>query len=61
MSVISPTDKLIRKLRKKLRQIENLEFLGRNNLNEEELLKVSYLSVIFIMIFFFYCVFFLNM
>ena len=57
MSVISPTDKLIRKLRKKLRQIENLEFLGRNNLNEEELLKVSYLSVIFIMIFFFYCFF----
>ncbi|XP_046464232.1 kinesin-like protein KIF21A [Daphnia pulex] len=41
MSVISPTDKLIRKLRKKLRQIENLEFLGRSNLNEEELLKVK--------------------
>ncbi|KAI9560321.1 hypothetical protein GHT06_014338 [Daphnia sinensis] len=41
MSVLSPTDKLIRKLRKKLRQIENLEFLGRSNLNEEELLKVK--------------------
>lgn len=44
MSVLSPTDKLIRKLRKKLRQIENLEFLGRSNLNEEELLKVNTLS-----------------
>jgi hypothetical protein len=48
MSVISPTDKLIRKLRKKLRQIENLEFLGRSNLNEEELLKVSYTCQLFL-------------
>ena len=43
MSVINPTDKLIRKLRKKLRQIERLELLGRSSLNEEELLKVSLL------------------
>lgn len=41
MSLLSPTDKLIRKLRKKLRQIEHLEFIGRASLNEEELLKVS--------------------
>ena len=43
MSVINPTDKLIRKLRKKLRQIERLELLSRSSLNEEELLKVSLL------------------
>ena len=41
MSLLSPTEKEIRKLRKKLRQIEHLEFLGRASLNEEELLKVK--------------------
>jgi len=38
-SGISESDKLIRKLRKKLRQIERLEFLGRP-LNDEERAKV---------------------
>lgn len=37
---ISALDKLIRKLRKKLRQIERLEILGRS-LNEEEIAKVK--------------------
>jgi len=39
-SEISASDKLIRKLRKKLRQIERLEILGRP-LNEEEIAKVK--------------------
>ena len=39
-SEISASDKLIRKLRKKLRQIERLEILGRP-LNEEEIAKVA--------------------
>ena len=34
------SDRLVRRLRKKLRQIENLEILGRD-LNEEELAKVD--------------------
>ena len=34
------SDRLVRRLRKKLRQIENLEILGRD-LNEEELTKVD--------------------
>ena len=43
---ISASDKLIRKLRKKLRQIERLEFLGRP-LNEEEIAKVASLKTAF--------------
>ena len=42
---ISDLDKLIRKLRKKLRQIERLEFLGRP-LNEEEIAKVVVYSIL---------------
>lgn len=41
MSSLTPTDKLVRKLRKKLRQIERLELIGRSSLNEEEILKVK--------------------
>jgi hypothetical protein len=37
---LSAEDKLVRKLRKKLRQIEHLETSGRS-LNEEESIKVN--------------------
>ena len=40
MAVSGDNDRLIRRLRKKLRQIENLEIL-RRDLNEEELVKVD--------------------
>ena len=46
-SGISESDKLIRKLRKKLRQIERLEFLGRP-LNDEERAKVWSLASIYL-------------
>ena len=41
MSQLNPTDKLVRKLRKKLRQIERLELTGRHSLNADEISKVS--------------------
>lgn len=40
MSELSSTDKFIRKLRKKLREIERLEISDRSSLNREEIAKV---------------------
>lgn len=44
MSELSPIDKLVRKLRKKLREIERLEISDRSSLNREEISKVVYKS-----------------
>ena len=47
---LNEQEKIIRKLRKKLRQIEVLEFSDRD-LNDEEFVKVRYLDTLILILF----------
>ena len=47
---LNEQEKIIRKLRKKLRQIEVLEFSDRE-LNDEEFVKVRYLDTLILILF----------